>query len=328
MKTDYLYAFENILPIKKLRRVILSVTYRCNSRCKTCSIWKKNYPDKLTLGDFKKLANSEEFKSVRFLVLTGGEPFLRKDIDEIVNMFKAKNPKLHITILTNALLSEVIYEKVKKMPRDVLITLSFNGNPETHDETRGVKGNFKKLIETIENLKKLKQNTNLIFTTTKENYNQLLWAWDFAKKNDLNILFNPEMDYGRLETDKNRELTGYQKGEVLRQLKKIYSERHRFFFDDTYLLFFKKNYNKKTVTDICYAGTNSIYIDYNGNIYPCENLVGKIKPFGNIKMGFKIPSNYKEEIKKSKCYKNCYLLCEMVRNLRKHPLKTVIERNK
>jgi radical SAM protein with 4Fe4S-binding SPASM domain len=189
-----------------------------------------------------------------------------------------------------------------------------------------VKGNFKKLLQTIEILKKNNQNISSIFTVTKENYNQLLWAWDFAKKNDMNIMFSPEMDYGRLEHETgDRTLTAEEKEEVLRQLKKIYSERKRGFFDRTYLLFFKKFYEKKTISDNCYAGTNSLYIDFTGDIYPCENLVGRIQPFGNIKTGFTMPQNYKDIIKRTRCYEGCYLLCEMVRNMRRHPIKSIRE---
>jgi MoaA/NifB/PqqE/SkfB family radical SAM enzyme len=328
MKTDYLYALENVLPIKKLRRIILSMTSLCNSRCKTCSLWKNKKRVELSLDELQKFAETDLFKQVRFLVLSGGEPFLRRDIDEIVRMFKKKNPKLHITILTNALLPEVIYKKVQSMPRDVLITLSLNGKEKTHDEVRGVKGNFKKLLKTIENLKKLKQDMNFIFTVSKENYNQLLWAWDFAKKHNINIMFSPEMDYERLSPEKNRGMTEQQKKIVLEQLKKIYSQRHRLFFDYTYLLFFKKLYANETITDICYAGTNSLFVECTGDIYPCENLVGIIAPLGNIKKEFVLPENYAKTIKQMKCYENCYLLCEMLRNMRKHPLKTLIERNK
>jgi len=276
------------------------------------------------MDDLRNLANSKIFKKIKFLTLTGGEPFLRKDIDKIVRMFKEKNPKLHVTILTNALLPEVICEKTKNMPRDVLITLSFNGNEQAHDETRGVKGNFKKLLKTIELLKKIRQNMSFIFTVTKENYNQLLWAWNFAKKHNINIMFSPEMDYGRLDTEKNRGLTDSQKTQVISQLKKIYSERRRPFFDDSYLLFFKKFYSKKIVTNLCYAGTNSLYVDYTGDIYPCENLVGRVPPLGNIKTKFKIQKDYTQKVKDMKCYENCYLLCEMVPNLRRSPLKVIL----
>ena len=241
-------------------------------------------------------------------------------------LMKEKNPKLHLTILTNALLPEIIAEKIPQMPKDVLITLSFNGQEQAHDESRGVKGNFKKLLQTIEILQKMNRNISSIFTVTKENYNQLSWAWEFAKQHNMNIMFSPEMDYGRLkhETGK-RSLTEEEIKIVLEQLKKIYSERKRGFFDKTYLLFFKKFYEKKTVSNNCYAGTNSLYIDYTGDIYPCENLVGRITPFGNIKTGFTLPVNYKDTIKETRCYENCYLLCEMVRNMRKHPLKTMKE---
>jgi Fe-coproporphyrin III synthase len=327
MKTDYLYALETILPVKRLSRAILCLTNLCNSRCKTCNIWKNKKREEIDFETLEKFAETSLFKKIRFLSLTGGEPFLRKDIDKVVNMFKRKNPKLHIAILSNALMPEVIYEKVKNMPKDVLITFSFNGKEETHDETRGVEGNFKKLLSSIEKLKSLNQNISFIFTVTKENYNQLLWAWDFAKKQNLNILFSPEMDYGRLEHETSqRGLNEEQKKEVLSQLKKIYGERKRGFFDYTYFLFFKKFYEKKNITNKCYAGTNSIYIDYNGDVYPCENLVGRISPIGNIKSGIKIPKDYSPIIRDSKCYEGCYLLCEMVRNLRKHPLKTMREK--
>ncbi len=326
MKIDYLYALENIIPNKKRRRIILAVTNLCNSKCKTCSMWKNKKRTELSLEELEKFANTNLFKEARFLSITGGEPFLRKDIDKIVNLLRSKNPKLHITILTNALLPEIIEEKVQKMPKDVLITLSFNGKEQVHDETRGVKGNFKKLLQTIEILKRLNMNMSSIFTVTKENYDQLLWAWDFAKQNNLNIMFSPEMDYGRLEHEtKNRTLTEEERNAVLQQLKKIYLERRRGFFDKTYLLFFKKFYEKKTISNNCYAGTNSLYIDFTGDIYPCENLVGRIQSFGNIKTSFTMPLNYKNKVKKMKCYEGCYLLCEMVRNMRKHPIKSMRE---
>lgn len=325
MKLDYLYALENILPTKKMSRMILSLTYNCNSRCKTCNIWKTKKKDELSFNDLKKFANTPLFKKIKFLTLTGGEPFLRKDLADIVNLFKEKNPKLHITILTNALLPEIISNQVKKMPRDILITMSFNGREETHDETRGVKGNFQKLLKTIKILKDLKQTSSLIFTVTKENYDQILFAWDFAKKTNLNILISPEMNYGRLNNDGSRKLNISQQKKVLAQLKKIYSERKRFFFDDTYLFFFKQFYQNQNITNICYAGTNSVYIDYTGEIYPCENLVGKVPAFGNIKTQFKIPEDYRKIVNKTKCYKECYLLCEMIRNLRKQPIKTMLK---
>lgn len=328
MKTDLFYALENVLPIKKLSRVILCLTNQCNSRCKTCFIWKNKNKIELPINSIENFANSKLFSKIRFLSLTGGEPFLRNDIDKIVNLLVEKNSKLHLTILSNAIIPEFIYEKVKLMPRDVLITFSFNGKEEIHDETRGVKGNFKNLLNSIEKIKSLGNPVSLIFTVTKENFDQLSFAWEFAKKNNLNILFSPEMDYGRLNREGDRTLTSEQKKAVLDQLKKIYSERKRGFFDYTYYLFFKKFYENKDITNVCYAGTNSIYIDYTGDIYPCENLVGKIPPLGNIKSNFVLSEYYSKKIKESKCYKNCYLLCEMVRNMRKHPLKTIIEKDK
>lgn len=326
MKVDLSYAIETIFPSKKLKRAIIAVTNLCNSKCKTCSMWKNKKREEVDFKQLEKFASGKLFKKIKFLTITGGEPFLRKDIDKVIKMFKEKNSNLHITILTNGIMPELTFEKVKNIPRDVLITLSFNGNEKTHDETRGVKGNFKNVLKTIELLKSINQPVSLIFTVTPENYSQLLWTWNFAKKNNLNILFSPEMDYGRLNCVGGRNLNQEQKKVVLSQLTKIYNERKRGFFDYTYFLFFKKFYQNRIITDKCYAGTSSIYINYNGDVYPCENLVGRIKPFGNLKNKIAIPKDYEKEIEKSKCYKNCYLICEMVRNLRRHPIKTYFDK--
>jgi MoaA/NifB/PqqE/SkfB family radical SAM enzyme len=326
MKVDFSYALETILPSKNLKRAIIAITNLCNSKCKTCTMWKNKQREELDFKHLEKFAEGRISKKIRFLTITGGEPLLRKDVDRIVNMFKKKNPKVHITILTNGLLPELTYEKVKNMPKDTLITLSFNGDEKAHDETRGVKGNFKNLLKTIDLLKSINQPVSLIFTVTPENYNQLLWAWNFAKKNNLNILFSPEMDYGRLNCNEGRGLNPTQKKAVLEQLTKIYAERKRGFFDYTYFLFFKKFYQNKPITSKCYAGMSSIYINYNGDVYPCENLVGRVSPFGNIKTKITIQKNYQEEVDKSKCYQNCYLICEMVRNLRRHPIKTYFDK--
>ena len=96
MKTDILYAIENIIPVKRMRRLILAITCNCNSKCKTCSIWKKNYKDELSLEDLKKFTETRLFKKIRFISLTGGEPFLRNDIDEIVNLSFDRMGKLSL----------------------------------------------------------------------------------------------------------------------------------------------------------------------------------------------------------------------------------------
>lgn len=141
----------------------ISLTYRCNSRCKTCNIWQKN-TDELTLEEYKKIFTSLGI-SPYWITISGGEPFLRKDIVEIIQcLYEICHPKI-INIPTNGILTELIVEKVKNIltlcPKTKLvINVSLDEIGERHDEIRGVKGNFDKTIKTFNNLKKLNY-TNL-----------------------------------------------------------------------------------------------------------------------------------------------------------------------
>ena len=70
-----------------IRNITLSITYRCNARCSMCRIWEHpsaNPESELTLPEIKKIANSKYFKKLIALGITGGEPFIREDLPDIV----------------------------------------------------------------------------------------------------------------------------------------------------------------------------------------------------------------------------------------------------
>lgn len=144
--------------------LIFNVTYRCNSRCLTCFAWqdiKKAASQKeLDLGEIKKV--SAGLKKIEWLLLSGGEPFLRKEIDDICYIFYKQNKTRRITIPTNCLLPEVTERKTEDILRkckkaNVVISLALDGIGQKHDIIRGVRGNFKKLVETYERLCMLKK---------------------------------------------------------------------------------------------------------------------------------------------------------------------------
>ena len=66
-----------------------AVTYRCTSRCRTCSIWKMDQPERgeLSLEEIRGLFSSNRgfLRDVRSIQITGGEPFLRADLPELVS---------------------------------------------------------------------------------------------------------------------------------------------------------------------------------------------------------------------------------------------------
>ncbi|NLP04520.1 radical SAM protein [Candidatus Fermentibacteria bacterium] len=141
-----------------------SITRRCQSRCRTCSIWKAPPLDELSLAEIGDIFR--EIGWTYFFNVSGGEPFLRDDLPGIVGLACRHLDPAVIHIPTNALLPERIEAMTAEMldiiareaPGAALtIKPSFDGVGDLHDEIRGVPGNFSRLLDTLERLKDLRE---------------------------------------------------------------------------------------------------------------------------------------------------------------------------
>ena len=145
-------------PFRLPLNLTLSVTFRCNSRCRTCNIHKRDC-DELTLVEWKHIFESLG-KSPFWVTISGGEPFLRKDLLEIVCALYDQCYPTMINIPTNGLLCGRIPEVVREMAlycdkARIVINLSVDEIGVEHDELRGVPGNFEKVLESFKALKSL-----------------------------------------------------------------------------------------------------------------------------------------------------------------------------
>ena len=147
--------FPRLLPVN----YTISVTNKCNSRCRTCFIYN-NKTDQLNLSEYKKLFQKIG-KSPYWVTISGGEPFLRKDLPEILfALDKYCRPRI-INIPTNGILTPRILYMVrqicKALPKtEIIINLSIDGIEEEHDRIRNVEGSYQKVTNTYKALKKLK----------------------------------------------------------------------------------------------------------------------------------------------------------------------------
>jgi MoaA/NifB/PqqE/SkfB family radical SAM enzyme len=155
-------------PVMRPFSVVVSVSYRCNSRCRTCDVWRKPNDD-MSLEEWDKVFISLG-RAVEYLTFTGGEPFLRKDLAELVIAGYERTRPTYITIPTNGLLTRRILESVDKMcttcqGTDIGINLSLDGVGAEHDDIRGVPGNWERAMATWQGLKELqKKHSNLILS--------------------------------------------------------------------------------------------------------------------------------------------------------------------
>jgi MoaA/NifB/PqqE/SkfB family radical SAM enzyme len=136
----------------------LSVTYRCNSRCKTCNIHNKT-ANELSLEEWGKVAETLR-GNVFWLTFSGGEPFLRKDLVELVQLFYRYARPAIINIPTNGLLPDIILGAVDRIATSsskaqIVVNISIDDIGEKHDIIRGVQGSYDKAVETFRGLKEL-----------------------------------------------------------------------------------------------------------------------------------------------------------------------------
>ena len=88
---------------KRVVRVQFAVTWRCQLRCAMCRIWEKPGTHELSMDEIERIFSARDFlKSLVLVDITGGEPFLRSDLAEIVRYFAVEFPKADILITTNA----------------------------------------------------------------------------------------------------------------------------------------------------------------------------------------------------------------------------------
>ncbi len=288
-----------------------SVTAACQSRCKTCQIGAMFCQDKsradkdLALEEIEKVFAS--MHPVYFFNMSGGEPFLRKDLPEIVELAcKYLKPRV-VHTPTNAILTERIIENtekiiciVRKYDESVPVTVkpSIDGVGELHDEIRGVKGNFDCLLRTIEGLKELEDkydNFHLELGTVISNFNidHLEEIEDFVHslgvesyRNEvaecrteffnLNDNITPPAEvYQRLIKDFARKVE--ENISTKKSLTKT-TEALRVVYYDIAV----KILEEKRQVIPCYAGVSNVHINYDGGIWPCC-VLGYEKEMGNLR---------------------------------------------
>ena len=169
----------NVSQLKHPYKLTFSITYLCQSRCQMCNIWTIKPKGELSLDEIKEFAKKNNY--FKWVELSGGEPFLRSDIVEIVRAFKETSKDLYVlTMPTNSLCNrEMELAKMEEIlmmgiPR-VIITISLDGYRELHDRIRGVPGNFDKAIAMFKGLQELKKrykNLDMVFGYTMTRFNQ------------------------------------------------------------------------------------------------------------------------------------------------------------
>lgn len=316
--------------------LIFFVTSACNSRCQHCFYWRNlNQKKDLSLAEIKKISASLE--KIDKLLLSGGEPFLRPDLPEIVKLFFEQNQVKVLAIPTNGLLPELIVSQLKKIlkyagrKREVFLCISLDGTEKTHDWIRGVKGNFKKVVKLYRQLQPLEENfpnlrVQFNATVSNQNYKDLFSLIDqfeklFPGARNTDLVFSflrgnpPNKNYFLPSVEELKKLYAYREKRISN--KSSLWER---LVDEITFEFRLKTLEEQKQLIPCEAGNLIGVILDDGKVALCEML----PPLGNLrKMSFsKIWNSVKarkarQKIKKGECF--CYHECFLPPSLLAHP---------
>ena len=279
------------------------VTYRCNSRCIFCNIWKNtdniNIPD-ARLEDAEKNLIGLKKMGVKAIDFTGGEPLLNDDLPKILKY--AKKLGFYVKLTTNG----ILYPKKANEIKGLVDWLSFSlesMDPISYKEIRGV-DNFNNLLNCIKIAKTLKEKTFLIYTITNQTIHDFQKIIEFAKENKIFIYINPVFSYYG-----NEDLSTKYISYIKKQFWKPY-----IFIDLAYFEFLENNGNNIHKPK-CKAGQSVVAISPdNCLLLPCYHHQLERIYFGNDLHSIYYSKKVQNILKYTATYpfcENCKITCYM-----------------
>jgi MoaA/NifB/PqqE/SkfB family radical SAM enzyme len=268
-----------------IQAISLEITHRCIARCLMCNIWKiPSIVKDLPLSTWLQLLRSPALGDLREVDITGGEPFLRHDIVNLVEAISQNKrdlyPKLRtVAVTTNGLLTQRILKGAEVMAKclnrrhiDMVFAVAVDAIGEVHDKIRGVSRAWPNVLETIEGLCRMRSEfPNLVVglktTIIPANIGHLKSIAMFAQERGLFTIISPRIltavRYANLDRAGDLVFTK----ENLDELEKFCSSG-----------LFRGGYHRKVLMDLfekgrvskpCTAGFNYFFVRSTGDVYPC-----------------------------------------------------------
>ncbi|MFH1021397.1 MAG: radical SAM protein [Pseudomonadota bacterium] len=321
--------------------LILFVTSRCHLRCKHCFNWKALQRNKdLSMAEIESLARS--LPMLKILMMSGGEPFLRKDLVEICRIFISKCRLSLIDIPTSGTLGDATIQTVEKILQldpslKLSIGVSLDGMESYHDANRGVSGTFAKAVACCANLLELKRkyknlSVNVLTTLVQDNKEELLALKDFVAKSLPGI---DSLTWGVARGEIKEGEFGHVSPDDLACIDREYLEfnfqnkkkRERAVASKFYALR-RKAFLENVQPVPCVAGCRVAVVYDDGGVAPCELL----PPVGNLREASFAEIWNSEEMRKAQagidarkcaCTHECFLAPSYDSYLLRNPLEIV-----
>lgn len=308
----------------------LAVTFRCNSKCIMCNIWKETDFQEVPPEVFSKLPSS-----LKTINITGGEPFMRKDLVEVLRNVHKAAPNSRIVISTNGFLTDRIVrsvEEIVKFHPKLGLGISVDGIGEVHDRVRGVEGGFERAIETVRALKKLGlKDLRLGMTILPENADYLLEVYNLAK--ELGVEFTTTVAhnsgiYFKKTDNRASTVSDRLKADLLAlEREHLRSASPKNWFRAYHLAGITDQSIRATLETRCKAADRFFYMDPQGNIYPCivmDRLIGNMESVKDFESFYASKEFDSARAAARACREDCWMVCNIRSLLASHPVPPLL----
>lgn len=270
--------------IPQPHNAIVSVTLNCNARCTMCDIWRNDMHGEAEAAVFARLP-----ASLRDINISGGEPFLRGDLPEILTAIRSSNRRARLVLSTNGFQpgkTARMLPALRAAAPDLAVRVSIDGMHGTHDAIRGIPGGFDKCVQTLD----LCRNAGVTdlgigFTLLDQNVHELEAVHRFAEDRGLQLSITVALD-SPIYFGNDKERMRPRDSHALRQAmsrviavqyrKWNLKENFRAWFNQTLLEYHDSGKRRFP----CDGGAGFFYMDSFANIYLCHILDVKI---GNLR---------------------------------------------
>ena len=314
---------------RNLKHLIVHVTNHCNFRCDHCFVDFESNKHDLPTEAYRRLA--QDVGPLLWLDIGGGEPFIRKDLAQIIGAFRAK--VVHIP--SNGSLLPQMLERLREiracMPgTELLIGLSLDGLEATHDGLRGAAGNYQQVWQTYEAIRAYDPRINIKVTTVISNktYDDILPLMEIVRERRVDfhsvillrgkppvpeIVLPPMADLRRLGPPMFEILNGYSYARSALSAR-ILRNYHRFLWNVSLDIL-----EQQTQVIPCYAGRSHMVVWGDGAVSSCEMLpaVGTLREqsFAEITAGERFRAQVRGiRDKQCHCTHNCAMLTSIMFN--------------
>ena len=300
------------------------VTYRCNARCNMCDVWK--FPtkpaDEIGLDVICKLPD------MYFTNVTGGEPFVRQDLPNIITELRKKTRRLVIS--TNGYFTERIVELCGKYP-ELGIRISIEGLGEANDLIRGMPGGYERTQETLKKLQEMGlKDIGFAMTVQDANYRDLVALYKTAR--DLDYEFATatvhNSHYFHKWDNKVKDKAEVEKALNALIAELLKSKKIKEWFR-AYFNYGLKNYIKGKPRFLpCEMGKDGFFLDPSGDVIACNGMDEKM-PMGNLKeqswdeiWNSDKARQVRDAVKA--CRRNCWMIGSAAPAIWHHPVKPIL----